>query len=109
MRKQYHKLVRDAIPEIIQQHGGKCEIVTLTEEQYRQALREKLIEEAHEIAQTSSPQELLIELTDVYEVLDALMAIHDISFQAIQEEQEHRRKERGGFQKRLYLLWSEEG
>ncbi len=52
MRKQYHKLVRNAIPEIIQLHGGKCEVVTLTEEQYRQALREKLFEEAYEVAQT---------------------------------------------------------
>ena len=109
MRKQYHKLVRDAIPEIIQQLGGTCEVVTLTEEQYQQALREKLVEEAHEVAQVSNPQGLLVELADVYEVLDALVSIYGISIQAIQEEKERRRKERGGFQKRLYLLWSEEG
>ncbi len=34
MRKQYHKLVRDAIPEFIQQHGGECEVIKLAEEQY---------------------------------------------------------------------------
>ena len=44
MEKEYHKLVRDRIPEIIHQSGNECEFVILSDPEYRQALRQKLIE-----------------------------------------------------------------
>ena len=50
MRKTYHKLVRDRIPEIIREPGKTCEVVTLAAEEYHQALRQKLVEEAMEAA-----------------------------------------------------------
>ena len=50
MKKEYHKLVRDRIPEIIRKSGNECEFVILSEAEYRQALRQKLIEEAGEAA-----------------------------------------------------------
>ena len=53
MRQEYNKLVRDRIPEIICQNGWECEVVKLSEEEYRQALREKPIEEATEAALAS--------------------------------------------------------
>ncbi len=44
MRQKYNKLVRDRIPEIIRKSGLECQTVTLSEIEYRQALRQKLIE-----------------------------------------------------------------
>lgn len=42
----YNKLVRDRIPEIIRQDGRECGTERMSEAEYVQALREKLVEEA---------------------------------------------------------------
>lgn len=105
MRIEYAKLVRDHIPEIIRREGSRCGVVPLAEEDYRQALREKLVEEAREAAEADS-EHLPIELADLYEVMDALMASYGLAPEAVRAEQERRRSERGGFAQRLRLLWT---
>ncbi|SRR6266851_6096143 len=105
MYKEYRKLVRDGIPEIIRRKGEHCEVAVMAEEEYRQALREKLVEEATEAAQAATLQALITELADVQEVLDTLRATYALSHETIVQEQAHRRAERGGFQQRLRLLW----
>ncbi|MGA9380081.1 MAG: nucleoside triphosphate pyrophosphohydrolase [Phormidium sp.] len=106
MRKEYHKLVRDKIPQIIQQSGLKCETLTLSESEYRQALRQKVVEEAQEVA-TADEENLITELADIYEVIDGIIETYGINRELIIEEQIRRRNERGGFQKRIKLLWTE--
>lgn len=106
MRKIYHKLVRDRIPEIIRQQGKACEVVTLAESEFLQALRQKLVEEAQEAA--AAEEDLITELADVYEVLDTLMRVSGISEERVRRVQAERRAERGGFEERLQLLWTEE-
>lgn len=108
MRTNHNKLVRDRIPEIIQAAGGRCEITTLTGSDYQQALRQKLIEEAQEAA-TADPPALISELADLLEVVDAVMTAYHISRDDVLAQQQHRRQERGGFEKCLWLLWSESG
>ncbi len=103
-RIEYHKLIRDFIPAIIRGQGQVCEVVTMTEEEYHQALREKLLEEAQEAAEASSDT-LVTELADLYEVISALSQMHHLSNEAILVEQERRRLQRGGFEQRLRLLW----
>lgn len=103
---EYHKLVRDRIPEIIRSNGEFCEVSILNEDDYVQALREKLIEEAKEVAEASE-EHLITELADLREVMDALMRHYDISQDTVQREQERRHVERGGFDKRLKLHWTE--
>ncbi len=107
MRKEYHKLVRDRIPEIIQDNGGQYEVTILTEVDYEKALRTKLVEEANEVVEASTRHDMITELADIQEVVQALMKVYVISPEALQQEQERRRKDRGSFDKRLYLLWSE--
>ncbi len=106
MPEEYHKLVRDGIPELIRRNGAHCEVSVMTEEEYRQALRAKLVEEATEAAQAQTLQALITELADVQEVLDALRATYALSHKAIVQEQTRRRAERGGFERRLRLLWT---
>lgn len=105
MRTNYNKLVRDRIPEIIQAAGQKYAIEVMTEAEFQQALRRKLIEEAHEVAAADS-ENLIQELADLFEVIDALLASQQISREAVLAEQEQRRSERGGFTNRLKLIWS---
>lgn len=106
MRKEYNKLVRDRIPEIIRKDGRECEFAQMSEEEYRQALLEKLIEEAQKAA-TAEPQELVTELADLYEVIDAVMRVYRIERDLVLAEQKRRQTERGGFNKRIRLLWTQ--
>ena len=103
MRKTYHKLVRDRIPEIIREPGKACEVITLAAEEFQQALRRKLVEEAQEVVGASG-EELVVELADVYEILDVLMSAVGISEGQVRHVQAKRRAERGGFEQYLKLL-----
>lgn len=107
MRIEHYKLVRDSIPDIINQNGYTCSVATMDEEEYRQALRDKLIEEAREAAETST-EKLVTELADVYEVIDALIASYNIKDEDVHFEQERKRAVRGGFEGRIRLLWIEQ-
>lgn len=106
MRKEYHKLVRDRIPEIIKNNGINCEFVTMTNSEYYQALQQKLLEESQEAA-TASPEDLVTELADIYEVIDTIMEIYGISHEMVISAQMQRRQERGGFHNKIKLLWTE--
>ncbi|MEG3858372.1 nucleoside triphosphate pyrophosphohydrolase [Microcoleus sp. herbarium12] len=103
MEKEYHKLVRDRIPEIIRQNGSECEFVIMSDPEYRQALRQKLIEEAAEAA-AADENDLVAELADLYEVIDALMISYGISGDRILNAQAKRRENRGGFAQKIMLL-----
>jgi predicted house-cleaning noncanonical NTP pyrophosphatase (MazG superfamily) len=105
VQKIHNKLVRDRIPEIIQAAGKQCAIETMDEEDFHQALRAKLVEEAQEAA-VADPIGLVTEFADLYEVMDTLIAAYDIDRQAVLAEQERRQIERGGFNRRIRLLWS---
>jgi predicted house-cleaning noncanonical NTP pyrophosphatase (MazG superfamily) len=106
MRIKYSKLIRDRIPEIIQADGRTCRTETLSEDDYRHALLQKLVEEAQEAAD-SGPDRLVTELADVFEILDTIMSVYSIHRESVLAEQQRRRSQRGAFHKRLRLLWTE--
>ena len=101
MRKEYNKLVRDNIPGIIQEQGREYRTVTMSKAEYLQALRNKLIEEAQEAAEASTQN--VIELADLYEIIDAVIVAYGIDRELVIKEQRQRRTERGGFDKRIRL------
>jgi predicted house-cleaning noncanonical NTP pyrophosphatase (MazG superfamily) len=102
MRVAYHKLVRDQIPGIIVADGGQPVARVLDHADYEAALRTKLLEEAHE-AQAAPDGQLASELADVLEVLKALAAAHDMSWEDVVSEASRKRAERGGFDHRIFL------
>lgn len=103
----YSKLVRDSIPDHLQKAGLQCSWEIMNEPEYQQALREKLVEEAQE-AKKAGEQELVAELADLYEVIEALMKAYAISPESVRETQKTKRHERGGFERRIRLLWVDE-
>jgi predicted house-cleaning noncanonical NTP pyrophosphatase (MazG superfamily) len=107
MRQEHNKLVRNGIPEIIRQAGNQYEVETMSEAELTQALREKLLEEAREAAAARSPEDLVSELADLQEVIDALLTVYGIEREAVVKEQRRKRTERGGFDQRIRLLWIE--
>jgi predicted house-cleaning noncanonical NTP pyrophosphatase (MazG superfamily) len=105
-RKTYNKLVRDRIPEIIAADGRQCRTEIMSDDEYRQALLVKLVEEAQEVA-SADRDELVKEIADLYEVIDALLIAFDLDREAVLAMQRNRHDERGGFEKRIKLLWTE--
>ncbi len=74
--------------------------------EYRIALMKKLVEEAQEAVQ-SNDEGLATELADLYEVMDAILATWNIQREEVNSIQEERRRQRGGFERRIKLLWVE--
>lgn len=73
MRKIYNKLVRDNIPKMIEKSGRKAQYRVLEDkEEYIQALRNKLLEETNEFLAAQSVREMVDELNDIKEVVDAI-------------------------------------
>jgi len=98
----YRKLVRDRIPEIIQSEGRRPVTRVLDEASYRQALLDKLVEEAQE-ASRASAADLPSELSDVLEVLRALAVTAGMSWPQLLAIAEDKRSRRGGFGRRIFL------
>ena len=107
MRITYEKLVRDRIPEMMDREGVRYEVGTLDPDAFRQALLAKVVEEAEELREAASRDEVVKEIADVYEVLDALMAFEGIDAGEVRAGQAARRRDRGGFERRLVLRWTE--
>ena len=103
-KKIYNKLVRDKLPEIISNDGGSPEFYILDDLEYRKRLRIKLLEEAGEVNASRSLDDLTKELADILEVLEAIMKVEDINEVAVKEIKKKRRLERGGFDKKIYLI-----
>jgi len=99
---RYGKLVRDRIPEIIENAGKKASYASLDDAGFRKALVAKLIEEAREVAEASG-EERLSELADLAEVLDATLAAHGFTTTDLQQRRARRNAERGAFVRRIYL------
>ena len=101
--KTYNKLVRDRIPEIIQKEGNTADIIILSEESFKQAIKEKLIEEATEVLNADNRDDVLSELADLQEVMDAIKQIYNINTLEVNTIQAVKALQRGKFEKRLYL------
>lgn len=99
MEREYNKLVRDNIPEIIESEGNTPIMRVLDMEDYKICLFEKLKEEVFEF----QADESIEELSDVLEVIDALKAVLKYSDDLIEEVKAQKAKKNGKFQKRLFL------
>jgi predicted house-cleaning noncanonical NTP pyrophosphatase (MazG superfamily) len=93
---EYNKVVRDKIPDIIKGRGERVEVVRLSEDALLAGLRQKLVEEAYEALDANGGEELVAELADVQEVLNAIMGALEIKSQ-VERERSEKFKRRGGF------------
>jgi len=108
MDKFYHnKLIRDKIPEIIKANNGKYELKEMEESEFKRELRKKLIEEAKEVIEAEGKEATTKELADVLELIKSIAESENVTFNLVEEEQEKRREKRGGFKKKLFLIWSD--
>jgi predicted house-cleaning noncanonical NTP pyrophosphatase (MazG superfamily) len=97
------KLGRDKTLEGFKKEGVTPQYKMLTGKELYEALLLKLVEEADEVRDARSRQELIEELADVLEVIDALCKTQGISMEEIAPVKEAKLKERGGFEAGLYI------
>jgi predicted house-cleaning noncanonical NTP pyrophosphatase (MazG superfamily) len=106
MKKYFHKkLVRDRIPEIIKANSGEFELKNINDEEFEIELKKKLLEETQELV-SASKENVLNELADVLEVIKSLATHYKIPFSKVERCRVDKRKKRGGFKKKLFLVWS---
>jgi len=101
--KVYNKLVRDRIPEIITKDGNTADIIILSEESFKQAIKDKLIEEATEVANAQNRDDILSELADLQEVMDSIKQIYNINTLEVNTIQAVKALQRGKFDKKIFL------
>ncbi len=99
--------MRDNVPDIIRANGDMPTILTLDTDGYRKELLYKLIEESEEARQAGfddeNRHEVLEQLADVAEVLDAILTEFDITREELQIAQASKREKRGGFKNKVFL------
>ena len=100
---KYRKLVRDRIPEIIKENGGVPQTRILTKKEFKEELLKKLVEEAKEAYKSKEKDGLISELADIQEVLLSVYEIYSINYNDVTKTARKKRKERGAFNKRVYL------
>jgi predicted house-cleaning noncanonical NTP pyrophosphatase (MazG superfamily) len=101
--KVYNKLVRDKIPKIILESGKKCEYIVLSEEEYIVNLKSKLLEEAQELICAKTKKDIIEELVDLTEILNAIMDYENVSSGTLETVRKEKSKQKGNFQKRYFL------
>lgn len=103
MEKTYNKLVRDNIPNIIENNGEVAITRILDSEEYRLELYKKLNEECLEVIGAKTKDETLEELADVLEILKSIAELENAKLEDIIEISKQKRLKRGGFEKRVFL------
>jgi len=102
----YNKLIRDKIPEVINESGGTCKVKKLRTKEFEKELLKKLGEEADEVLSARSTKELIYELADVMEVIEEIQKLKKITDDQILAAKKDNYGRKGGFEKKLFLLWT---
>lgn len=104
MEKKFYKLVRDNIPDIIRNNGGKPVIrVVSSNDEFFSYLKNKLLEECDEVVYSKSKSECVEELADVLEVVYSISKCLSISKYQLETVRLDKSQKRGSFDKKIFL------
>lgn len=101
--KEYNKLVRDKIVDIIEADGRKAEYRILDNVEFRNELNKKLQEEVHEYLEDNNVEEL----ADIVEVIYGILNSMDVSIDDFEKIRLAKKEKRGAFAKKIFLEKSE--
>ena len=99
----YNKLVRDLIPKRISESGKNASVSILDDPAFSEALRLKLLEEAHELFNAGSREQIVNESADLYELMDAILKQHGISWEEVYSRRAAKRESSGNFDRQIML------
>ena len=97
--KIYDKLVRDRIPEIIENSGNHCEVEVVNDEIALEYLYKKLNEEVTELLEDKN----LEEIADIIELLFSIGNKYGYSEEDILNRRANKKAKSGGFEYNIVL------
>ena len=97
--KEYNKLVRDKIPEIIEADGKCCKTEILSDEEYLKMIDAKLDEELAEYHKDQNIEEL----ADLMEVIYAATEARGYSVEQLEAVRLAKVEKRGAFKEKIFL------
>lgn len=100
----YNKLVRDKIPEILENKGLRYKTKILDDTDYKKFLRIKLDEEISELDEAITNEEKLEELSDILELIFAMTKQLRFNQDHLINKTNLKRKNRGGFEDKIFLI-----
>ena len=103
--KTYNKLVRDLIPDIIEESGNECRTRTLSDEEYLKMIDAKLDEELAEYHEDQNIEEL----ADLLELIQAATIARGYTLDELESVRAEKAQKRGGFEKKIFLIDVTEG
>ena len=106
-RFKVDKLIRDKLPAMMRNDGLVVHECILEPDEFVSRLKDKLIEEAHEVYQAQDRAALALELADVVEVVYALAHVSGLSMEHIEQKRQEKRTQRGGFDGHVYCAFVE--
>ena len=95
----YNKLVRDRIPEIIEESGKDCTTAILSDEEYLKMVDAKLDEELAEYHKDQNVEEL----ADLMEVIYAAAKARGYTLEELERVRAAKAEKRGAFDKKILL------
>ena len=96
---EYNKLVRDKIPQIIEEDNKKCSVRILDDEEYLHMVDAKLDEELAEYHKDQN----IDELADLLEVIYAATKASGYSIEDLERIRKEKDDKRGAFDKKILL------
>ena len=96
---KYNKLVRDRIPDIIEESGKACITEILSDEEYLRMVDAKLDEELAEYHKDQNIEEL----ADLMEVICAAAVARGYTLEQLEALRAEKASKRGAFEKKILL------
>lgn len=88
--------------------GHAYEIKKLKNKEFEKELLKKAEEEASALSGCRTKKEIISELADVIDVIDEIRKLKNISDNDIRKERLKNAARKGGFDKKIFLFWSED-
>lgn len=105
MRIRYNKLVRDRIPELLEEWGKDPRWRTETDKKKLLCfMRVKVAEEAQELSDAKGEKEIKEELADVIEIIEAFIKTGNYSKKELRAIRSKKNKARGAFTQGYILI-----
>ena len=101
--KKYNKVVRDKIPEIIEESGKKYTLKQLDDASFLAEIEKKLIEEVNEYSESKDIEEL----ADILEVIYRISELRGVNSEELDEIRKDKAEKRGKFASNLFLIDAE--
>ena len=101
--KKYNKVVRDKIPEIIEESGKKYNLKQIDDASFLVEIEKKLIEEVNEYAENKDVEEL----ADLLEVIYRISELRGVNPDELDRIRQDKGQKRGKFASNLFLIDAE--